>query len=596
MRYRRKLPMGAEYDGRRTRFRLWAPSVAEVALQLGDPPAAIPMQAAGGGWFELETDAAPPGTAYRFLLPDGLAVPDPASRAQQQDVHGPSLVVDPDAYRWAHPEWRGRPWEEVVIYELHVGTYSPTGDFDGVRRRLDELAGHGVTAVELLPVADFPGRWNWGYDGVLQFAPDRAYGSPEDLKRLVDAAHGCGLMILLDVVYNHFGPDGNYLHVYAREFFTADAQTPWGAAIDFRRREVREFFIENALYWLEEYRFDGLRLDAVHAIDARWRGSFLAELAARVRAAVTGRHVHLVLENDANEAHWLRGEFAAQWNDDIHHAAHVVLTGESGGYYEDYQGDPVAIFGRALAEGFVYQGQPSAHRGGRPRGEPTDGLPPTAFVSFLQNHDQVGNRACGERIHRLAAPAALQAVTAVLLLAPQVPMLFMGEESLAEAPFLYFCDFGEELASAVREGRRREFASFPAFASEEARARIPDPAAAATVEASRLAAEPRPEGCEFRDLVTRLLAIRHERIVPLLAGAPGGPAAWRRWDARGLTVTWTLAGGTHLSLVANLGDAPAEMPETPDGDCLFAWPAPGTPDGRAMPAWSAAWWLEEGTA
>ncbi|HUG99551.1 MAG TPA: malto-oligosyltrehalose trehalohydrolase [Gammaproteobacteria bacterium] len=588
--------MGAETDGRRTRFRLWAPSVAEVALQLGDARVAVPMQASGGGWFELETDSAPPGTPYRFLLPDGLAVPDPASRAQQQDAHGPSLVVDSGAYRWAHPEWRGRPWEEAVIYELHVGTFSATGDFDGVRRRLDELAELGVTAVELLPVADFPGRWNWGYDGVLLFAPDRAYGSPEDLKRLIDAAHGRGLMMLLDVVYNHFGPDGNYLHVYAREFFTADAQTPWGAAIDFRRAEVREFFIENALYWLDEYRFDGLRFDAVHAIDERWRSGFLAELGARVREAITGRHVHLVLENDANEAHWLRGEFAAQWNDDIHHAAHVVLTGESGGYYEDYQGDVVAVFGRALAEGFVYQGEPSRHRGGRPRGEPAAGLPPTAFVSFLQNHDQVGNRAFGERIGRLAAPDALQAVTAVLLLAPQVPMLFMGEESLAESPFLYFCDFDEELASAVRAGRRREFASFPAFASEAARARIPDPAAAATVEASRLGADPSVAGRRFRDFVTRLLTLRRERIVPLLAGAPGGPAEWHRWDARGLSVTWTLADGARLSLAANLGDAPGTLPAMPDGERLFAWPEPGTPDGCVMPAWSAAWWLHEETA
>ena len=596
MRYRRRLPVGAETDGRLTRFRLWAPSVAQLALQLDTAPDPIPMRPAGGGWFELESDAAPPGTAYRFLLPDGLAVPDPASRAQQQDVHGPSLVVDPAAYHWVHPEWRGRPWEETVLYELHVGTFSETGDFDGVRRRLGELAELGVTAVELLPVADFPGRWNWGYDGVLPFAPDRAYGYPEDLKRLVDAAHGHGLMIFLDVVYNHFGPDGNYLHTYAQEFFAAVGDTPWGAAIDFRRAEVREFFIENALYWLEEYRFDGLRFDAVHAIDARWRAGFLTELAARVRAATPGRHVHLVLENDANEARWLCADFAAQWNDDVHHAAHVVLTGEAGGYYEDYQGDVVAVLGRALAEGFVYQGQASAHRGGRPRGEPTAGLPPTAFVSFLQNHDQVGNRAFGERIHRLAAPEALRAMTAVLLLAPQVPLLFMGEESLAEAPFLYFCDFDEELASAVRAGRRREFASFPAFASEEARARIPDPAATATVEASRLGAEPSAAGREFREFVTRLLTLRRQHIVPLLADAAGGPAAWRRWDARGLSVAWTLAGGARLSLVANLGDSHAEMPEMPDGECLFAWPAPGTPDGCAVPAWSAAWWLEEGAA
>ncbi|MFU8895157.1 MAG: malto-oligosyltrehalose trehalohydrolase, partial [Gammaproteobacteria bacterium] len=480
---------------------------------------------------------------------------------------------------------------ETVLYELHVGTFSATGDFDGVRRRLAELAELGVTAIELLPVADFPGRWNWGYDGVLQFAPDRSYGTPEDLKRLIDAAHGHGLMVFLDVVYNHFGPDGNYLHVYARDFFTADAQTPWGAAIDFRRTEVREFFIENTLYWLEEYRFDGLRFDAVHAIDERWRRGFLAELAARVRQTITDRHVHLVLENDANEAHWLHENFDAQWNDDIHHAAHVLLTGEASGYYEDYQGDVVAVFGRALAEGFVYQGEPSAHRDGQLRGEPTGGLPPTAFVSFLQNHDQVGNRAFGERIHQLAPLPRLRTVTAMLLLAPQVPMLFMGEESLADTPFLFFCDFGDDLAQAVREGRRREFASFPAFDSAAARERIPDPAAPATLAASRLPASPSAAGREFRDFVARLLAIRRERLVPLLHDAAGGPADYSRWGEHGLAVSWRLAGDARLTLIANLGDAQATPPAPSTGERLFAWPDTPRDAADPMPGWSMAAWL-----
>lgn len=585
--------MGAEFDGARTRFRLWAPSVRRVVLELGDGGRRTPMRPTKGGWFELETDLAPAGTPYRFVLPEGLAVPDPASRGQQDDVHGPSLVVDPAAYRWTHPDWTGRPWEETVLYELHVGTFSQAGDFDGVRRRLGELATLGVTAVELLPVADFPGRWNWGYDGVLQFAPDRAYGRPGDLKRLIDEAHGQGLMVFLDVVYNHFGPDGNYLPVYAQEFFMADSHTPWGAAIDFRREEVRAFYIENALYWLEEYRFDGLRFDAVHAIDDPWRRRFLAELGARVRETIRDRHVHLVLENDANEARWMEGAFDAQWNDDIHHAAHVVLTGEAGGYYRDYQDDVVDVFGRALAGGFVYQGQPSLHRDGRRRGEPTSGLRPTAFVSFLQNHDQVGNRALGERIHRLAEPRAVEAMTAVLLLAPQVPMLFMGEESLADAPFLFFCDFDTELADAVREGRRREFASFPQFASEAARAGIPDPAARATFNASCLPAEPSVAGRAFRDFVMRLLALRHARIVPLLRGAARGAGQHVRWGMRGLTVSWTLAGGARLTLDANFDAAPAPAPPSP-GERLFVWPEPPAGPAGAMPAWSVAWWLSAG--
>lgn len=584
--------MGAELEGARTRFRVWAPSVDGVRLELENSASAQPMTSRGAGWFEIETEAAPPGTAYRFILPDGLAVPDPASRAQQDDVHGPSLVVDPGAYTWNDGDWRGRPWEQAVLYELHVGTYSATGDFDGVRKRLHELAELGVTAVQLMPVADFSGRWNWGYDGVLPFAPDRRYGAPEDLKRLVDEAHGLGLMVFLDVVYNHFGPDGNYLHAYAREFFTQDMHTPWGAAIDFRRDEVSQFFIENALYWLEEYRFDGLRFDAVHAIQADWRRKFLSALAARVRETISDRHVHLVLENDANEAHWLRDDFAAQWNDDIHHAAHVLLTGETGGYYEDYQGDAATLMGRALAEGFLYQGERSVHRDGAVRGESTRGLSPTAFVSFLQNHDQVGNRAFGERIHHLAEPRAVQAVTTAMLLAPQIPMLFMGEEWLADAPFLYFCDFDTELARAVREGRRREFESFPAFSSEAARARIPDPGARATFEASRLVDPPSAAGREFRDHVSRLLEIRHARVVPLLAGAPGGPAAVTRWGPGGLGVAWQLAGGARLSLVANLGDAAAAPPSVPAGECLCAWPQPVPEEGQAMAPWSANWWLE----
>jgi maltooligosyltrehalose trehalohydrolase len=603
MNHRRRLPMGAETEQGLTRFRLWAPSVASMELLLGESGPPIPMENAGDGWFQLETDKAPPGTAYRFRTPEGLLVPDPASRAQLADVHGPSLVVDPAGFEWQDAAWRGRPWHETVLYELHVGTFSASGDFEGVRRGLRELAALGVTAIELMPVADFAGRWNWGYDGVLPFAPARAYGTPDDLKRLVNEAHSLGVMVFLDVVYNHFGPDGNYLHGYAREFFTADRHTPWGAAIDFGRDEVNEFFIQNALYWLEEFRFDGLRFDAVHAIDTPWRKAFLARLGVRVLAAIGDRHVHLVLENDANEARWMRPDapapFAAQWNDDFHHAAHVVITGESAAYYADYQGDAVAVLGRALAEGFVYQGQPSAHRGGEPRGEPTAGLPPTAFVNFLQNHDQVGNRALGERLHRLGRPEAVEAMIAVLLLAPQVPMLFMGEEMLAASPFLYFCDFDEELAEAVREGRRREFAGFPEFSSEAARARIPDPGARETVEASRLPAEASAEGARFREVVAHLLEIRHRAIVPLLRDAPVGPATCVRWGERGITVAWQLADGARLVLNANLGDAAAAPPLSsapPVADRLFAWPEPIGEDGGRMGGWSVIWHLSSGPA
>jgi maltooligosyltrehalose trehalohydrolase len=595
MQFRRRLPMGAELEGTQTRFRIWAPSVHRMELELCGSGQIVSMDATGDGWFEHVSDVAPAGTAYRYRTPEGLAVPDPASRAQLKDVHGPSLVVDPVAYAWQHDDWHGRSWEGTVLYELHVGTFSSSGDFNGVRGKLRELARLGVTAVELMPVADFSGRRGWGYDGVLQFAPAGVYGRPEDLKQLVDEAHGLGLMVFLDVVYNHFGPDGNYLHAYAREFFTEDRHTPWGAAIDFRRAEVSEFFIENALYWLEEYRFDGLRFDAVHAIDTPWRKALLSELAARVRNAVGERHAHLVLENDANEAHWMRADdgacFVAQWNDDFHHAAHVVITGEAGGYYGDYQDDAVALLGRALAEGFVYQGELSPHRGGARRGEPTRGLPPTAFVNFLQNHDQVGNRAFGERLHQLAVPEALQAMTAVFLLAPQVPMLFMGDEMLTDTPFLYFCDFDDELAGAVRDGRRREFASFPEFASEAARAKIPDPVARTTFEASRLPARPSRAGRAWRDFVARLLALRHACIVPHLHGAPGGPAEYTRWGERGLAVRWRLADDVRLTLTANLGPVPDAPPQPSAGERLFAWPETGGDQTAEMPAWSVRWHL-----
>ncbi|MDB5842246.1 MAG: treZ, partial [Herminiimonas sp.] len=384
------LPFGAQLLAPdRTRFRLWAPSAKAVSVELsGLAPAPLAPQA--DGWYQAEVRCGA-GTRYKYRVcaQDGseLAVPDPASRAQDGDVHDASIVVDPQAYEWRNPSWSGRPWHETVLYELHAGAF---GGFDGVAARLPELAALGITAVELMPIADFPGARNWGYDGVLPFAPDAAYGTPEQLKSLIDTAHELGMMVFLDVVYNHFGPDGNYLGAYAAPFFRDDINTPWGQAIDFRRREVRDFFTANALYWLQEYRFDGLRFDAVHAISEQ---DWLPEMAQRVRAAIDPRrHIHLVLEHDGNAASLLgatpeKGRlFDAQWNDDSHHVLHVMLTGEDGGYYEDYAQGASSRLARCLAEGFVYQGEPSPHRNGEPRGETSAHLPPTSFVMFLQNH------------------------------------------------------------------------------------------------------------------------------------------------------------------------------------------------------------------
>lgn len=330
------------------------------------------MTPTGNGWFEASVDGGA-GTLYRFRLDGEHAVPDPASRFQPQDVHGPSEVIDPRAYRWEHTNWHGRPWEETVLYELHVGAM---GGYAGVQKRLPELAALGVTAIELMPLNDFPGKHNWGYDGVLPYAPDSAYGRPEELKALIDTAHGLGLMVFLDVVYNHFGPDGNYLHEYARSFFREGTHTPWGPAIDFERNEVSDFFTDNAVYWINEYRLDGLRFDAVHAIDNH---TWLRELSDHIRAKVQhGRHVHLVLENEHNSASLLETHFDAQWNDDAHNTLHVLLTGETEGYYHAYEDQPIQRLARVLSEGFAYQGDPSPIHDGKPRGEASGHLPPTS--------------------------------------------------------------------------------------------------------------------------------------------------------------------------------------------------------------------------
>ncbi len=452
------MPFGAELQPDGVRFRIWAPQHERMALRLDAQPRVWKLERESGGWHTLISAHAKPGTRYQFVLPDGMAVPDPASRYQPEDVHGPSEVMDPGSYRWRNLDWRGRPWEEAVIYELHVGCFTDAGSFDAARERLSHLAGLGVTAIELMPLSDFPGSRNWGYDGVLPYAPDASYGHPDSLKALIDAAHGLGLMVLIDVVYNHFGPEGNYLGLYAPQFFSARHQTPWGSAVNFDGRDsrpVREFFIHNALYWLEEFHCDGLRLDAVHAILDDSPAHILAELAQRVRAAFPDRHIHLLLENEHNQARLLvrtRQQairlYDAQWNDDVHHVLHAAATGETEGYYADYAAR-TSLLGRALAEGFAFQGEHMAYRGSA-RGEPSSQLPPAAFVAFLQNHDQVGNRAFGERISMLATAPAVRAATAIYLLLPQIPMLFMGEEWHTRQPFLFFCDFGAELGQAVR--------------------------------------------------------------------------------------------------------------------------------------------------
>ena len=593
VRRRHAMPFGAQLAAGGARFRLWAPQAQRVELVLVQAlaPRVIAMPALGEGWFALETDAARAGTLYRFRIDGGQEVADPASRYNPQGVHGPSEVIDPAAYTWKDADWRAPPWPRAVLYELHVGTFDAPGTYAAVIARLRHLARLGVTAIELMPLAAFPGTRGWGYDGVLPFAPYAPYGRPDDLKALVDAAHGHGLAVVLDVVYNHFGPEGNYLSLYAPQFFNAAHHTPWGPAINFDgpgSGTVRDFFIHNARYWLEEYHLDGLRLDAIHAVHDGSKRHIVNELAATARASAgPARSIYLTLENFDNIARFLGPAGAAdscdaQWNDDVHHCLHVLLTGETQGYYSDYRDDPHALLCRALAQGFAFQGELSRHAGA-PRGEPSVHLPPSAFINFLQNHDQVGNRARGERLVCLVSDAAaLRAASAVLLLAPAPPLLFMGEEWAAREPFPWFCDFEPQLLAAVRAAREREF---PGSA---------DPGAAATCAAARLDWSRRRDEWQARVLLhyRRLLAIRRRDLAPLLPQLAAGHATHAP-GSTAFAVAWS-APAAILHLLANLGAAPAPLPARASGRVLFAT-HPGVRATLArgeLAPWSALWLLE----
>ncbi|WP_426239189.1 malto-oligosyltrehalose trehalohydrolase [Pararhizobium sp. DWP1-1-3] len=553
-------------------FRLWAPLAEDVSLVIeGSSPRE--MERSDDGWHRCHIPGIGPGSRYKFGLPDGSEVPDPASRHQPEDVHGASEVIDLRYFEWKASDWLGRPWEESVIYELHIGSFTQQGTFRAAIERLDHLAELGVTSIQIMPVGDFPGRYNWGYDSVLPYAPDSSYGRPEDLMALVDAAHVRGINVFLDVVYNHFGPDGNYLATYA-PLFTEHHKTPWGNGVNYDgegSKAVREFIIQNAIYWITEFRLDGLRLDAVHAINDDAEEHLLHELARRAReAAGTRRHVHLIVENENNDSDLLRRDedgratsFTAQWNDDVHHVLHIAATGETFGYYQDYADDDGKV-GRALAEGFVFQGEHMPYRGDS-RGKPTTGLPPTAFISFIQNHDQIGNRALGDRMITYRPPEPIKAVIAVYLLSPQIPMLFMGEEWGAREPFPYFCGFDDELNVKVRKGRREELSRLPGFDADD----LLDPTARSTFEMAKLDWS-QLVGTGASDMLAfyrSLLTLRKDRIVPLLQGASGSGSF--RHEGRLTIVDWTLAGGSMLYLLANFSDEPVTIPSPFVGERIF---------------------------
>ncbi len=589
---------GATYSpGKGTCFRFFAPAAEAVRLALrGRDPLA--MQADGHGWHELTLRDAGPGTLYRYVLPNGMDVPDPVSRFQPEDVAGPSEVIDPAAYAWQPSDWRGRPWAEAVLYELHVGTFTQEGTFRAAQGRLDHLVELGVTAIELMAIADFAGTRGWGYDAVLLYAPDSAYGRPEELKAFVEAAHRRGLMVILDVIYNHFGPEGNYLPVYFPQIFSKEHRTAWGPALNFDgacSREARELILENAIFWLEEYDMDGLRLDAAHAIVDNSPKHILDELAERAHAfaaAAGGRHIHLIREDENNIAGKLVREgdgcltcYTAQWNHDIDH---LLGAGFMGGFDDrkaDDKGETERL-GKALAEGFVIAAQENGAEF-----EAGCHVPPNAFVSFLQSHDLVGNRIFGERVTSLLPTDVVRALVSAALLLPQAPMLFMGEEWGASAPFPYFCDFHGDLSEAVQKGRCEQISKLPGVSQEDLK-NAPNCQAEATFRSAQLRWEELGEAdhAAWLALYKGLLRVRRERIVPLLRGLSGRCGHYEVLGPGGLRIVWTLAGGARLQLAANLWHEPRAGFGAAAGEVIWAEGVAGS--GEELGAWSVRWSVE----
>lgn len=564
---------GAEWLGNgAVRFRVWASGQPAITLRLAGKD--LDMRPCDEGWFELTVENVAPGTEYQYVLADGMTLPDPASRAQKADVNGPSLVIDPTLYRWQHPQWQGRPWEETVVYELHIGTFTPEGTFRSAIRKLPYLAELGITQIEVMPLSQFGGNRGWGYDGVLLYAPHSAYGTPDDFRAFVDTAHGLGLSVVLDIVLNHFGPEGNYLSLLSPDFFDSSRSTPWGAGIAYDVDAARRYIAEAPLYWLTEFRLDGLRFDAIDQIEDKSEKHILMDIARRIRQQITDRPVHLTTEDSRNiiDLHPRDGDcsvslFTAEWNDDLHNAVHVLATGETQAYYQDFADAPEKWVARALAEGFAYQGEVSPHSG-EPRGVDSRGQPPAAFVDFIQNHDQVGNRALGERLISLAGPQRSQLLLAALLLSPHIPLIFMGEEYGETRPFLFFTDFHGDLARAVREGRAKEFAGHSGYDAVD----VPDPNAERTFTMSKLnwQAQQGAEGKAWLSLTRELLLLRQQYIVPLLAQATGHNGTVVDTAPGYLAVRWTFPDGT-LSMALNLGEHARPVPDFP-GNTLFARP------------------------
>jgi maltooligosyltrehalose trehalohydrolase len=571
---------GAHYLGNdNVSFRIWVPQAAKISLRIGGHIHAMKPQA--DGWLELTLPDISPGTAYRFVLPDGTAIPDPASRSQHGGIKGDSLVIDHSRFPWKNTEFQTLKWEKSIIYELHIGTFTDEGTFAAAQTRLPYLRALGITAIEVMPVAEFEGLRGWGYDGVLLYTPHHVYGSPDDMKSFVDAAHGHGIQVILDVVYNHFGAVGNYLPSFAPDFFDPDLHTPWGSAIDFEKKAVRDFFIDNALCWLRDYNLDGLRIDAVHEIhDEHSSPHFIEELSQRVHHQLADRPRHLIIEDSKNSIRFLdpaetKVPCEAAWNDDFHHVVHVIASGEKTGYYADFADTPWFFLARSLAEGFVFQGEPAGNNEGKPLGDPSTHLRPQTFVDFLQNHDQIGNRAFGERLAQLSDPKLMRLLTAILILSPHIPLIFMGEEYGETNPFMFFCDYEGEMAEIVRNGRKKEVGNFCDMSNVKNLDNLPDPNAIKTFKTSKLNWEnlAKPEGLRHLQHMRDLISKRLEYVVPALAEAEGNSGHTLHARGGAIAVDWQL-GSKRLQLRANMSEDEVALPrhqgtiihhEMPDG-------------------------------
>jgi maltooligosyltrehalose trehalohydrolase len=601
----RRLPVGAEVRDDGVHFRVWAPKRRQVAVVFDDG-SVHPLLAEEEGYYSGLVARAKAGTKYAFRLDDDpRAYPDPASRFQPEGVHGFSEVIDPASYRWNDDAWRGLAAKGQVIYELHLGTFSRAGTFAGAIERLPELAEVGITVLEIMPVADFPGEFGWGYDGVDLFAPCRLYGRPDDFRRLVDAAHQLGMGVILDVVYNHLGPRGNYLGAFASEYFSERYKTEWGEPLNFdgqRSAAVREFYAANAAYWIGEFHLDGLRLDAIQAIFDESPEHILAVIGQRVRQAAAGRSTLIVAENELQDPRTLapleEGGLGldAVWNDDFHHAARVAATGHNEFYYGDVQGTPQELIS-ATKWGYLYQGQWNSRQQKR-RGGPVWNMAAERFVTFLQNHDQVANSGQGMRLHQLTSPGRHRALTALLLLAPGTPLLFQGQEFAASAPFLYFADHEVDVASLVREGRQEFLRQFRSLSGEPSPTGLHDPSDRGTFDRCKLDWSERQRHVATLDLHRDLLALR--RNDPVFAAQDSQRLHGAVVSAEALVLRYFGDRGQDRLLLFNLGRdlywQPASEPllGAPAGsDWRIVWSSEDPRYGGSgiAPLDTRQWWL-----